>query len=195
MDNTLSTLEFGRTHVLFDNLKYCDTTIHSRLERIPQLGTQRAKMLLRKIEDNAEKRVVDYYSRKGTGFLMHYHRSPRYWIRAMDFEQYFKSDTRSRSIHHFRDLHFQNEKVGKFVGAILNSSLFFFWFISLGNGRNITGIDVGQFPVGIASSNALQQIAHAFDRLMENYKDNSFVRVRSNCEYQRISPKFIKADH
>jgi len=177
---------------LFDKLKYCDTTIHSRLERIPQLGDTTAKMLLRKIEDNAEKRILDYYSKNGTGFLLYYHRSPRYWIRAMDFEQYFKSDTRSRSIHHFRDLFFQSEEVGKFVGAILNSSLFFFWFISLGNGRNITGVDVGQFPVGIASSNAIQQIAYAFDRLMENYKENSFVRVRSNCEYQEFRPSLSK---
>ena len=91
--------------------------------------------------------IASYYSNNAGGVLLHYHRSPRYWIRAMDFRQYFKSATRSRSIHHFRDLHFRDKASAKAAGAILNSSLFFFWFISVGNGRNITGADVEQFPM------------------------------------------------
>ena len=110
----------------------------------------------------------------------------------MDFEQYFKSNTRSRSIHHFRDLYFQSDEVGKFVGAILNSSLFFFWFVSLGNGRNITGTDVEQFPIGRTSPLVLKQLSDTFDELMEDYKKNSFIRVRNDCEFQEFRPSLSK---
>jgi methylase of polypeptide subunit release factors len=177
---------------LLDSLIYCSTVVHSRLNRIPQIGNRTAKMVLKKIEAKSKNKIADYYSRKGTDFTMHYHRSPRYWIRAMDFEQYFKSDSRSKSIHHFRDLYFQSEKTSKFVGAILNSSLFFFWFTLLGNGRNITGVDIEQFPVGSAPLPHLHLISHTFDKLMDDYRANSFVRVRNDCEFQEFRPSLSK---
>ncbi len=124
---------------------------------------------------------------------MHYHRSPRYWIRAIDFEPHFKSPTRERSVHHFRDLYFSNSDVGKVIGAILNSSLFFFWFISIGNGRNITGVDVAQFPVGDLAGNIVENISKLFDMLMRDYTKNSFVRVRKDCEFQEFRQSLSKS--
>ncbi len=123
---------------------------------------------------------------------MHYHRSPRYWIRGMDFEQYFKSETRSRSIHHFRNLYFKTETEGKSIGAILNSSLFFFWFISVGNGRNITGTDVEQFPVGPLSESVYRDLVSFFDTLMDDYRSNSVIRIRQDCEFQEFRPSRSK---
>ena len=123
---------------------------------------------------------------------MHYHRSPRYWIRAMDFEQYFKSETRSRSVHHFRDLHFSDERYGKFIGAVLNSTLFFFWFVSVGNGRNITGSDVEQFPIGTVADGLLNAMPKLFGKLMRDYDKNSFVRKRADCEFQEFRPSLSK---
>lgn len=136
--------------------------------------------------------IKSHYASNNLGFLMHYHRSPRYWIRGMDFEQYFKSETRSRSIHHFRDLYFQKETVGKSVGAILNSSLFFFWFVTLGNGRNITSTDVEQFPVGTLSESVSKQLVSLFDTLMDDYKLHSIIRKRQDCEFQEFRPSRAK---
>jgi len=110
----------------------------------------------------------------------------------MNFDQYFKSPTRSRSIHHFRDLYFRDESEAKVIGAILNSSLFFWWFVSVGNGRNITGTDVEEFPVGDLTGDILGESRHVFDELMADYKKNSFVRVREDCEFQEFRPSVSK---
>ena len=110
----------------------------------------------------------------------------------MDFEQYFRSETRTRSVHHFRDLYFRSKSEAKVIGAILNSSLFFFWFVSVGNGRNITGTDVEQFAVGELSGATVRNIPPMFDRLMEDYKANSFTRVRQDCEFQEFRPSVSK---
>ena len=177
---------------LFDRLAYQDSFDHPRLHRIPQVGTREARDTLEKIEAHSSRVVGAYYRRSKDGFLMHYHRSPRYWIRGMDFEQYFRSSKTSRSIHHFRDLYFHDEQVGKVVGALLNSSLFFYWFISVGNGRNITGTDVEQFPIGSISQDLVQNIPTLFDRLMEDYRDNSFVRRRKDAEFQEFRPSKSK---
>jgi hypothetical protein len=178
---------------LFGNIRYSKTSVHPRLERIPQIGDDIAKGILKRLEQKSNAIVSSYYARPGHGFLMHYHRSPRYWIRAMDFEQYFRSQTRSRSVHHFRDLYFRDAREAKFIGSILNSSLFFLWFSTMGNGRNITGADVEQFPIGVARSLAPGKSSRAFDVLMMDYKKHSFIRVRNDCEFQEFRPSLSKS--
>jgi hypothetical protein len=70
--------------------------------------------------------------------------------------------------------------------------LFFFWFVSVGNGRNITGTDVEQIPVGEADVRVLNDAAMVFDRLMKDYDMNSFVRERQDCEFQEFKPSLSK---
>ncbi|MDD5558434.1 DNA methyltransferase [Candidatus Methylomirabilis sp.] len=177
---------------LFARLEYVRTLTHHRLKRIPQVGSHEAVSILAKLEARSEKVVLSYYSNGPSGYDMHYHRSPRYWIRAMDFEQYFKSPTRTRSIHHFRDLHFKDKREARVVGAALNSSLFFYWFVSVGNGRNITGTDVEQFPLGNLSEDIVNELPRLFDKLMKDYKVHSFIRVRQDCEFQEFRPSMSK---
>lgn len=176
---------------LFERLSYVESFYHRKLNRIPQVGDIHSVDVLRKLDTNM--RVIrDYYTGRRSGHVMHYHRSPRYWIRAMDFEPHFKSPTRSRSVHHFRDLYFADPTMAKAAGAALNSSLFFIWFISLGNGRNITGTDVEQFPLGSPSDAALEILSAAFDRLMEDYRRNSIIRTRHDSEFQEFRPSVSK---
>ena len=175
---------------LFQLLQYSESFEHSRLHRIPQLGSSKARAALDSIEHMADSVVKSYYAHKERGVLLHYHRSPRYWIRAMDFEQYFQSATRTRSVHHFRDLYFQDTKSAKSIGALINSSLFFFWFITVGNGRNITGADVGEFPFG--SLRNQDDYTQLFDELMTDYKKHSIVRHRQDSEFQEFRPSESK---
>jgi hypothetical protein len=178
--------------VLFARLQYAPSFFHQRLKRIPQIGSCEAASILQEVESKAQKPVLQFYASNKRGLVMHYHRSPRYWIRAMDFEQYFKSPKRSRSVHHFRDLYFADKRYGKFIGALLNSSLFFFWFVTVGNGRNITGADVEQFPVSEVSDALLSKMPNAFDRLMRDYDNNSFIRNREDCQFQEFRPSLSK---
>ena len=178
--------------VLFSRIEYARSFLHDRLKRIPQVGSPEATSVLQKIDLKRHKTVNYYFSSGKYGLLMHYHRSPRYWIRAMDFEAYFKSPTRSRSVYHFRDVYFKDKGYGKFIGALLNSTLFFFWFVSVGNGRNITGTDIEQIPVGEVNDELLQRMPEIFDRLMRDYDKNSFVRERKDCEFQEFQPSKSK---
>jgi len=178
---------------LFALLQYCSSNDYPGLDRIPQIGNNDAAGVLSKLQLKQKKCIFNFYSPGHNGFLMHYHRSPRYWIRGMDFEQYFKSQTRERSVHHFRNLYFNEELESKFIGAVLNSSLFFFWFIMIGNGRNITGTDVEQFPVGQVLEPIVKEMSPIFDELMQDYKQKSIIRVRKDCEFQEFRPSKSKS--
>ena len=177
---------------LFSRIGYTASFNHPRLRRIPQVGDRRAASVLLKLERKMPKSADHYYSRTSHGLLMHYHRSPRYWIRGMDFEQYFKSPTSDRSVHHFRDIYIADKDVGKFIGGLINSTLFFFWFLAVGNGRNVTGADIEKFPVGDVAATHLADAEDAFDRLMKDYDRNSIIRKRSDCEFQEFRPSLSK---
>jgi len=177
---------------LFPLMTYARSFLHDRLGRIPQLGSPTAVGILQKLEEKRQKTAGRHFASAKRGVLMHYHRSPRYWIRAMDFEQYFKSPTRSRSVHHFRDVYFEDQAHAKVIGALWNSTLFFFWFVSVGNGRNITGTDVEQVPVGEVSEELLKEMPGVFDRLMLDYQRNSLIRERRDCEFQEFRPSMSK---
>ncbi|MDP2785515.1 MAG: Eco57I restriction-modification methylase domain-containing protein [Sulfurimicrobium sp.] len=173
---------------LFQRLTYTAALFNDRLKVIPQVGSPTSLNVMTRLERLAGKTIALLYARNGA--VLHYHRSPRYWIRAMDFEPFFQSATRSRSVHHFRDLILKDLSAAHFVGSVVNSSLFFYWFVVVGNGRNITGRDVEQFPAAVAPiSDALGKL---FDDLMEDYKRNSIIRERRDCSFQEFKPSLSK---
>src|SRR5262249_38885919 len=173
---------------LFELLRYERSFVCPDLGRIPQLGCRRAAAVLAKLAAHRACPLSAYRSKGRTGFLVHYHRSPRYWVRGMDFAPYFKSPTRSRSVHHFRDLYFRDEAAGKVAAAVLNSSLFFLWFLAVGNGRNLTEADVDGFPLGALAPDLCRRVARGFDRLMQDYRRGSCIRRRTDCEFQAFRP-------
>ncbi len=177
---------------LLTETTFSNSTEIQRIIRIPQQDDFTAG-LINKLEAKQEQLIANYFASKHNGHKFHYHRSPRYWIRSTDFEQYFKSASRQRSIHHFRDLHFKELKAGKFMAGLLNSSLFFLWFVSVGNARNITGKDVENFPVGTIDQNLLNDAAVIFDRLMDDYRSNSIIRKRQDCEFQEFRQSLSKS--
>jgi len=175
---------------LFSRLAYAEVTGLSLLGRIAKAGDLTAVSLVRRMANTAP--PCEYYLARRSGSLLHYHRSPRYWIRSMDFEPYFKSPTRSRSVHHFRDLWFRDEQMAKFVGAVLNSSAYFVWYICFGNCRNIAGTDIKSLPVGAPTAASLRAAAKLLRGLMADYERHSVITVRQDCEYQEFDPSQSK---
>jgi hypothetical protein len=173
---------------LFALLRYQRSFVYPALARIPQLGSDLAANVFARITRHQDRPFSALLARDRSGFLLHYHRSPRYWVRGMDFVPYFRNATRRRSVHHFRDLHFRSEREGKAAGAILNSSLFFFWFLAIGNGRNLTSADVAFFPVGQLNEQVCDDLGRLFDLLMKDYRAHSVLRERRHCTYQEFRP-------
>src|SRR5262249_49370762 len=85
---------------LFDVLRYQPSFLDPVLDRIPQLGGPVAAAVFTKLLARRPRTLSTYYARGAAGSVLHYHRSPRYWIRAMDFAPCFQSPTRRRSVHH-----------------------------------------------------------------------------------------------
>jgi hypothetical protein len=115
----------------------------------------------------------------------------------MDFEPFFRSSTRSRSEDHLKDLYVTNRSELQRIGAVINSTCFYFWFTTQGNCRNITGDDVETLPIGKLAAKDLAPVETVFGRLMEDLKKNSKRRVYNyevsgRVEYDEFYPNKSK---
>lgn len=171
---------------LFQALAYCPIPYPSNNSPIAKCGSQIALAALGKLEKAAGNRVVTWLMGQGN-FPLFFHRTPGYWIRMMDFEPYFRSPTATRSVHHIRELCALGRQEAAFIGCIVSSSIYFYWFFSLGNCRNLTLDDVRQFPLGKPSVNSLQRADDLFSRLMSDYQKNSVTSRRGQTEFQEFN--------
>jgi hypothetical protein len=105
------------------------------------------------IECEILKKLGAFYKYPAQRFLtdssewkFYFHRTPGYWIRMLDFLPFFESPAGDRSIHHIRELFAKTAENRAEIASIGSSSLYFWWFFSIGNCRNLTKGDLLGFP-------------------------------------------------
>ncbi len=109
----------------------------------------------------------------------------------MNFLPLFESRTAERSVHHFKSFHLEHCDAIPIVGCIINSSLFYAWFIAIGNGRNVALRDIELFPVteSMFLPGVVSEFSRLFEKLMEDYQGQSVVRNRRDgVRYQEFYP-------
>ena len=184
---------------LFQRMVYSDCPFKEGFLRFSKVGSSISVRILRKIlEKSTGNRILGKYIKKSGARVINYHRSPVFWIRSMNFEPYFKSLKKNRSTDHLRDLSFSSPEIAKRVGAIINSTCFYFWFTVQGNCRNIAEQDIIAFPSGEIEAASLDRLEPTFDTLMEDLQRNSVRRVYNyersgRVEYDEFYPSKSKS--
>ena len=133
---------------LFAAIAHADINQMSFQDSLPKINSE--------IEQDIWKKVSQFslLSRHcGTRLFpctIYFHNAPRYWIRAMDFAPYFWNERDGEQIStQVRPLHIATRLDASVVVAILNSSLFYWWFVVLSDCRHLNLREIRNFPVGI----------------------------------------------
>jgi len=174
---------------LFGNLTYGYVKGLEMPGSIPKIADENLKSLVEKVRKE-RKTVSDVYEPNASN-IVHYHRSPLYWIRSLDFMPLFKSGSSTRSIHHFKDFSLCREDLIPAVGCLINSTLFYIWFIVYGNGRNVALRDIQTFPCDVERlrSGYGDSVDRLFSELMIDYRANSRIWTRKDgVTLQEFSP-------
>jgi type I restriction-modification system DNA methylase subunit len=184
---------------LFNKLSYCNVTNITTGDCIPKVGDETLSSIVRKVQSRQGLFVGQSLVRNSSQQLF-FHRTPGYWIRIMDFEPYFQSPTATRSIHHIRELHVRSISEAKCIGAAISSSLYFTWFFSIGNCRNLTLDDVKLFPFAGMEPEGAASIEALFTELMEDFQHNSVINHRGDTAFQEFDwakskPIIDRIDH
>jgi hypothetical protein len=121
---------------------------------------------------------------KRSEHVTYFHNGPRYWIRAMNFVPYFWNERGGEKLSsHLKPLSFHVANDALVSAAVLNSSLFYWWFILLSNCRDLTMREIETFPVGLENmSDATKTLpTHLADSLMVSLQKNA---KRKDCVYK-----------
>lgn len=139
-------------------------------EVIPKLDINGRDIFLKLVENKIQ---IQKFISKNAPNIVYYHNAPQYWIRAMDFAPYFWNEREGKKIStQVKRLKFKEDHFAKITIAILNSSLFYFWFIALSDCRHLNSREIVLFPADIEkiSRNHGQELIGLVAKLMDDYK-------------------------
>ncbi len=156
---------------LFDLLAFTDIDSHLEVLKwsIPKIG--------HKIGSKVAQRVAGYTNLKrqfsvGASHI-YYHNAPQYWTRAMDFVPYFSNERDGEQIStQVKVLTLATKTDAATVVAVLNSSLFYWWFLILSDCRHLNLREIESFPLGLdqISGNMKAQLEELSTQLMTSFK-------------------------
>jgi hypothetical protein len=164
---------------LFSQLDYQNITSFVLPGAFPKISQYISVTLLKKILLNS---TLNIYLRKNASAKVFFHNAPQYWIRAMDFAPYFWNEREGEQLStHVKILGCDPEYADVIV-SLLNSSLFYWWFILLSDCRDLNIREIENFPIGLENMSdenreALKRLSFA---LMKDLKAHA---QRKDCNY------------
>lgn len=163
---------------LFKNIKYLDVTELGKFKFVPKISHEIEKSILLKI-CKCDKKIGDYTISAGSNEII-YHSVGRYWLKAFDFVPVFKNEKSgvSRSSK-YKSLYFKEEVSRSVILALINSSLFYWYWIVMSAARDFTKKDIGEFPYDNSLSAAVdyKKLDNLVFELMGSYQEHSIMLV------------------
>ena len=137
---------------------------------ISKIGLHIEAKILRKLQDHPplERNLAE----RGSS-VIYYHNSPRYWIRATDFEPYFWNERDGRKIStQVKTISVRRSADLSVVAAALNSSLFYWWFLVWSDCRHLNRreIDGFRFDPRALNDDTRRNLQRLLTELMANFQ-------------------------
>ena len=181
---------------LFSNLEYVADTENPMTNSIVKASKIIERSIIEKIW--IDKKISNSILKNSSDRVL-YHNSPRYFIRFMSTPPYFKSEkSGEKKSGHLKSLCFNSNY--KVFAAVLNSSLFYWFFIKFSNCRDLVERDIFNFPFSIKMQNQEQNalFIHLFEKLNQDFEKNkyrkrAFYKASGQVEYDEYYPKKSKS--
>ena len=161
---------------LFETLFYESVEQFQNIKSVPKIGSNIASLVSDKIRQY--KALSDSLCSTGDhGHCIYFHNAPRYWIRATDFIPYFWNERDGeKQSDHVKNLSFKNSVHSILFCALLNSSLFYYWFIICSNCRDLTLREIVNFPFNPDNmdSGHHKKLSVLVGELMIDYRHHAF---------------------
>lgn len=147
----------------------------------------------------AKKTSIRYLlSKKQTSHTLYYRNTGGlYWKIITDFQpEFYENGKRTKSSRETY-LYFNNESDLAVTLGILNSNLFWWYYVVYSNCRDLNPYDIQSFPIGEVSEPYQQSIQKLTAKLMQDFKANCVYKERthkgkSTVRYQEFHPRLSK---
>ncbi len=153
---------------LFNKLRYVDVTDYLQPGAIPKLGSEVELLILSKLLKTG--RQLGDFEDAENGMPVYYHSGGRYWRKAL----------LQKLSSHYKPLYMPREHLWSAL-CVLNSTLFYWYWIAFSNCYDLVSRDVLNFPIDLdAVPEALRQRFRQLGReLLQDYERHVIVRERT----------------
>lgn len=161
---------------LFANLRYLKNSYQPKQISLGKIGGLLQQQIIKKLYDKRD----TLGSRLGQGeskeLNVYFHDGPTYWIRAMSF---LPNQGGTPLSQHYKIWKVAGEKQQAAVVCILNSTLFYLYYKTFSNCRDLSRREISSFPVGGFDEKTLAALAEAEKRLMDGYAKHKRSKTRN----------------
>ena len=175
---------------LFDMVQY----VGNIKTEIPNSIIKASRQIEKQIHDKCVTNKPLSFQIRQSGTPIYFHNAPRYFIRAMKKEPYFwnEKDGEKTSIH-VKSIAFIDEESMGNAGAVLNASIFYWWFIVFSNCRDLVKREIDYYPL----SNLKLKLADLYKQFNESlesnkYRKETYYKATGKVIYDEYYPKLSK---
>lgn len=180
---------------IFTNLDYVESSTYKTNTAIPKLGNPIELDIMDKL---ATKAPLGSHIISKSPYFVSYHDAPQYWIRGMDFQPTFLRDGKIAQSVDLKRIYLKDHNTKITTLSVLNSSLFYWYFIKVSDCRHLILSDIKSFPCDIDDLpfTTITKLKHINKKLMASYQKNSHIKnVRmsyGNRVIQEFKPSMSK---
>jgi len=183
---------------VFQMLSMEDVSDFLRPGAVPKLGCLKATSVMKRLW---EYQPLGKYLARRSAHTVYYHNAPQYWIRAMDFVPYFWNEPQGKHLStQVKPLDLPNRLDAAVIAAVLNSSLFYWWFIVHSDCRHLNMREIASFPCGLEqmSSRAKSELVGLSEQLMIDLRRHAqrkqcVYKTTGRVVYDEFYPRFSKS--
>ena len=187
----------NRRQNLFANVNYVESTAYKSAAALPKLANATELSIIDKL--TVKKPIGPHIVSTKTPHVVWYHDAPQYWIRTMDFLPKFFRGKKSGRSPHTKPFYLKHANAKISVLSLLNSSLFYWYFIKISDCRDLILSDIKDFPCNIDElpSTTITTLKNLNKKLMASYQENSYMKQvnmkrTGSISYQEFKPNLSK---
>ncbi len=180
---------------LFDSLSFMKNENLTFNGAIPKVGNINHRTILNNLQ-----KFKPLSNNLFGNHVIYFHNAPQYWIRATTKPPYFWNEKDGEKISvQIKALAF-SDKVQKAVAcSVLNSSIFYLWFLSLSDCRHLNMREIRWMPASLNNCNddLVHLLAEKVSELMNSYEQNkyrkeTFYKATGKVIYDEYYPRLSK---
>lgn len=195
---------------LFERLQTVNWRFRDPKNIVPKIGSKIEKRILDKIGRKSKGKTIENFE-TDEGIGVWYHNAPQYWIHAhtqatLPRVEYYKSCKtndltgqkmpygliESKVSSHYKSLIFEKED-SIIVNGLLNSSLFYWWFVVWSDGRDLLAGHIKSFPIDLTTlqDDHKKALGDLVTELMKKYNESSNIKINQRSEGYFVKIKEI----
>jgi len=145
-------------------------------DQFAKVGSEAGGSVCAKLDLPTLKALGTAIARKPTENFIFYQEATRYWVKATVVLPYYAKNGKVGAPAHGRYVYFPDKKTANICCAILNSSLFYLYFIAFGDCFHLSDSLVANFPIPPAALND-PRLVELNKELMADLKRNSATKT------------------